>query len=604
MIDIKKIDLPNSSGVYKFINHKTDIIYVGKSKSLNKRVKSYFQKQNNNKISKMVSEIKKIEFVISESEHDALLLENNLIKEYKPKYNILLRDDKTYPWVTIKKERFPRVFLTRKYIKDGSEYFGPYTNVKAINTLLSIINNIYPIRVSNYNLSQKKINDTKNKIGLSIHSKNGHTLILGFEKISTKNQRLLSEKVYNDNINFVREILKGNFKNVKKQLKNEMKIFAKSLEFEKSQSIKEKLDLLDKYQSKSIIVSDRHNDLDVIGIIEDINSYFINYLKINNGMIIGSESLKVKKKLSFEKKELRQIIMSLKLRYDSLNNNIISNINLKKIISNEFKTTVPKAGEKKKLLDMSLKNLLFFKKNLYNEKKERKTKRLSILVDLKNKLNLKKIPFHIECFDISNIQGKNTVASMVLFKDGYPSKKEYRKYKIKTVDKPDDFESMREVVFRRYSRIIEEKNQLPDLIIIDGGKGQLSSACEVLRTLKIYNKVNIIGIAKKLEEIYFPKDPFPVLLGKKSEQLKLIQNIRNEAHRFAINYHKTLRSNTFIKSELEEINGIGNITRIKLMKAFGSLEKIKKADKNELIKIIGNNKTEKVFNYFSNTPKD
>ena len=603
MIDIKKIDLPNSSGVYKFINHKSDIIYVGKSKSLNKRVKSYFQKKHNNKISKMVSEITKIEFVISESEHDALLLENNLIKEYKPKYNILLRDDKTYPWVIIKKERFPRVFLTRKYIKDGSEYFGPYTNVKAISTLLNIINNIYPIRVSNYNLSQKKINDTKNKIGLNIHSKNGHTLILGFEKFSTNNQRLLSEKAYNDNINFIREILKGNFKNVKKHLKNEMKVFATSLEFEKSQSIKEKLDLLDKYQSKSIIVSDSHNDLDVIGIIEDINSYFINYLKINNGMIIGSESLKVKKKLSFQKKELRQIIMSLKFRYNSLNNNIISNINLKKIISNKLKTFIPKAGEKKKLLDMSLKNLLFFKKNLYNEKKERKTKRLSILVDLKNKLNLKKIPFHIECFDISNIQGKNTVASMVMFKDGYPSKKEYRKYKINTVDKPNDFESMREVVFRRYSRIIKEKNQLPDLIIIDGGKGQLSSACEVLRTLKIYNKVNIIGIAKKLEEIYFPKDPLPVLLGKKSEQLKLIQNIRNEAHRFAINYHKTLRSNTFIKSELEEINGIGNITRIKLMKAFGSLEKIKKTDKNELIKIIGNNKTEKVLNYFSNTPK-
>ena len=347
MIDIKKIDLPNSSGVYKFINDKSDIIYVGKSKSLNKRVKSYFQKKHNNKISKMVSEITKIEFVISESEHDALLLENNLIKEYKPKYNILLRDDKTYPWVTIKKERFPRVFLTRKYIKDGSEYFGPYTNVKAINTLLSIINNIYPIRVSNYNLSQKKINDTKNKIGLSIHSKNGHTLILGFEKLSTKKQRLLSEKVYNNNINFVREILNGNFKNVKKNLKNQMKVFATSLEFEKSQSIKEKLDLLDKYQSKSIIVSDRHNDLDVIGIIEDINSYFINYLKINNGMIIGSESLKVRKKLSFGRKELRQIIMSLKFRYNSLNNNIISNINLKKIISNKLKTFIPKAGEKK-----------------------------------------------------------------------------------------------------------------------------------------------------------------------------------------------------------------------------------------------------------------
>ncbi len=604
MIDIKKVELPSSPGVYKFINKESNIIYVGKSKRLNKRVKSYFQKQHNNKILKMIKEITKIDFVISESEHDALLLENNLIKEYKPKYNILLRDDKTYPWVSIKKERFPRVFLTRKYIKDGSEYFGPFTNVKGINSLLNIINNIYPIRVSNYNFSQKKINDPKNNIGLNVHSKNGNTLILGFAKYTKNNKKLLSEKAYNENIKYVREILKGNFKNVKEHLINKMKEFSELLEFEKSQNIKEKLKLLDTYQSKSIIVNDKYNALDVIGIIEDSKSYFINYLKINNGMIMGSESLKIKKKLSLEKKELRQIIMDLKFKYNSVNNNIISNINLNKIVSNNLKSYIPKAGDKKKLLDMSLKNILFFKKNLYNEKKERKTKKLSILLDLKNKLNLKKIPFHIESFDISNIQGKNTVASMVLFKDGYPNKREYRKYKIRSVTKPDDFESMREVVFRRYSKIIKENNLLPDLIIIDGGKGQLSSACQVMKDLKIYNKINVIGIAKKLEEIYFPNDSIPILLGKNTQELKFIQNIRNEAHRFAITYHKQLRSKTFIQSELEEIFGIGEVTRTKLIKYFGSIENIKKASKKELFRTIGKEKAEKIINYFTSIPKD
>ena len=314
MIDISKIDLPSSPGVYKFINKNSDIIYVGKSKSLEKRVKSYFQKQSNNKISKMVNEITKIDFVISDSEHDALLLENNLIKEYKPKFNILLRDDKTYPWVCIKKERFPRVFLTRKYINDGSEYFGPYTNVKSINSLLNVINNIYPIRVSNYNFSQKKINDKKRKIGLVIHSKNGHSLILGFDELSNENKNLMSEDTYLENIKYIREILNGNFKNVKEHLLKQMKNFSKNLEFEKSQNIKEKLDLLDTYQSKSIIVNDKYSNLDVIGIIEDEQYYFINYIKINNGMIIGSESLKTKKKLIFVEKELRQIIMDLKFK--------------------------------------------------------------------------------------------------------------------------------------------------------------------------------------------------------------------------------------------------------------------------------------------------
>ena len=605
MKNLKSIDIPNSPGVYKFLNSDNKILYVGKSKNLKKRVKSYFQKEQNKKISNLIKETVNIDFIISESEHDALLLENNLIKENKPKYNILLRDDKTYPWVCIKKERFPRVFLTRKYIKDGSEYFGPYTNVKSINSLLSMINNIYPIRVSNYNFSQKKINNSSKKIGLKIHSKNGHSLILGFEKFSSENKNLISEEKYLENMKYIKEILNGNFKNVKAHLLKRMKKFSKSLEFEKSQILKEKLDLLDTYQSKSIIVNDKFKNLDVIGVIEDTKYYFINYLKINNGMIIGSESLKTAKKLISKEEELRQIIMDLKFKYNSLNHNIVSNIKLNKILSGNLESIVPKAGDKKKLLDMSLKNLLFFKKNLYVEKKERKTKKISVLIDLKNKLNLKRVPFYIECFDISNIQGSNTVASMVLFRDGYPVKKEYRKFKIRSVDKPDDFESMREVVERRYSRLIKEKMKLPDLIIIDGGKGQLSASCEILKKLNIYNKINIIGIAKKLEEIYFPNDSVPILLGKKSEQLKLIQNIRNEAHRFAVNYHKQLRSNTFLISELEQIDGIGEISRIKLIKKFKSFNNIKKQSRDNLIKIVGAKRADTLLRYFKiNIPKD
>lgn len=594
-----KIFIPPSPGVYKFFNENKDIIYVGKSKNLKKRVSSYFRKNvENKKIKRMVKEVSNIEFVLSESEHDALLLENNLIKEDKPKYNILLRDDKTYPWICIKNEKFPRVFLTRRYIKDGSEYFGPFTSVKTINTLLNIINNIYPIRVSNYNFSEKKINNSKNKIGLNIHSKNGHTLILGFKEYNKEKNDLMFEDEYNENIKYIREILNGNFKNVKNHLIKKMEKFTSSLEFEKSQSIKEKLEILDNYQSKSIVVNDKIKNLDIIGIIDDDKSYFINYMKINNGIINCSKTFKTKKNLN-NLSEIRQIIFNLRSKHNTLKNKLISNINLEKYLDEKTDFQIPKYGDKKKLIDMSIKNVLFFKKNLYNEKKERRTKKVTVLIDLKNKLNLKNIPFNIECFDISNIQGTNTVASLVSFKDGYPNKKEYRKYKIRSASsKPDDFKSMREVIERRYTRVLKEKLSIPDLIIIDGGKGQLSSSYDILKKLNLDKKINIIGIAKKLEEIYFPNDSVPIHLGKKSQHLKLIQNIRNEAHRFAINYHKTLRSKTFLNSEIDGIVGVGEKTRIKLISYFKSIKKIESAKEEELTKVVGKKMGKIIYEYF------
>ena len=588
MINLKKTDLPNSPGVYKFLNKNLEIIYVGKSKNLKKRVKSYFQKQQNNKISKMVKEIIKIDFVISDSEHDALLLENNMIKENKPKYNILLRDDKTYPYIAISKERFPKVYTTRKINLKKEDVFGPYTNVKSMRGILRLIKNLYKIRNCNYVLSEENIRNKKFKVCLEYH--------LGNCKGPCEEHQ--EEDYYKKDIDEIKNILNGRNIQLINSLKSEMNVFSKNLEYEEAQKIKDKVNELETFTSRSIVVSFKVNNIDVIGIIDDENYYYVNYMKINNGMIITSETNKIKKKLDFDFRELEQIIIDLKFKYRSIKNDVLSNLDLSKIISDEIKSYVPKSGDKKKLIDMSLKNVLFFKKNLYNEKKERKTKKVSILVDLKNKLNLKKIPFHIECFDISNIQGENTVASLVMFKDGYPSKKNYRKFKIRTVDKPDDFESMREVVFRRYSRTIKEKTDLPDLIIIDGGKGQLSSTCEVLKKLNIYNKMNVIGIAKKLEEIYFPNDSIPVLLSKKSSLLKLIQNIRNEAHRFAINYHKDLRSKNFLNSKLEKVKGVGENTRSKLINKFGSIENIIKQDVNKLSEVIGKKRAGDIINFF------
>ena len=598
MIDIQKVELPRSPGIYKFINQKKEIIYVGKSKDLSKRVKSYFQKNiANRKIKNLVNEVSDIKFIISDSEHDALLLENSLIKKNKPKYNILLRDDKTYPWICIKNERFPRVFLTRKVIKDGSDYFGPYTNVKVINKLLNVIKALYPIRSDNYNLTQKQINDKDNDIYLKCHKKNGMTLILGFKNYPIEEEEsFITEEDYLRNINYAKDILNGKFDDIRKRLNKEMIDNSKKLKFEESQSIKEKIQLLENYRSKSIIVNDKKNNLDVIGIVDDEDFYFINYMKIMNGTVISSDSFKFRKKIK-DISELRQIVFNIRSKYNSHKNEIVSNIKMDEILGENVVTYVPRRGEKKKLIDMSIKNILFFKKNLYNEKKERKSKRLAVLIELKNKLNLKNIPFHIECYDISNIQGSNTVASLVTFQDGYPNKKEYRRYKIKDINKPDDFESMKQVISRRYKRVIDENLSFPDLIIIDGGKGQLSSACEALKELNIYNKTNIIGLAKKLEEVYFPNDSMPILLNKKSYYLKLLQQIRNEAHRFAINYHKDLRSKNFLKSGIESIGGIGEKTRLKLINKFGSIAGIKKANKKDLEDTIGQKKTADILRY-------
>ena len=598
MIDIQKVELPRSPGIYKFINQRKEIIYVGKSKDLSKRVKSYFQKNiANRKIKNLVNEVSDIKFIISDSEHDALLLENSLIKKNKPKYNILLRDDKTYPWICIKNERFPRVFLTRKVIKDGSDYFGPYTNVKVINKLLNVIKALYPIRSDNYNFTQKQINDKDNDIYLKCHNKNGMTLILGFKNYPIQeDESFITEEDYLKNINYAKDILNGKFDDIRKRLNKEMIDNSKKLKFEESQSIKEKIQLLENYRSKSIIVNDKKNNLDVIGIVDDEDFYFINYMKIMNGTVISSDSFKFRKKIK-DISELRQIVFNIRSKYNSHKNEIVSNIKMDEILGENVVTYVPRRGEKKKLIDMSIKNILFFKKNLYNEKKERKSKRLAVLIELKNKLNLKNIPFHIECYDISNIQGSNTVASLVTFQDGYPNKKEYRRYKIKDINKPDDFESMKQVISRRYKRVIDENLSFPDLIIIDGGKGQLSSACEALKELNIYNKTNIIGLAKKLEEVYFPNDSMPILLNKKSYYLKILQQIRNEAHRFAINYHKDLRSKNFLKSGIESITGIGEKTRLKLINKFGSIAGIKKANKKDLEDTIGQKKTADILRY-------
>ena len=598
MIDIQKVELPRSPGIYKFINQKKEIIYVGKSKDLSKRVKSYFQKNiANRKIKNLVNEVYDIKFIISDSEHDALLLENSLIKKNKPKYNILLRDDKTYPWICIKNERFPRIFLTRKVIKDGSDYFGPYTNVKVINKLLNVIKALYLIRSDNYNFTQKQINDKDNDIYLKCHNKNGMTLILGFKNYPIQeDESFITEEDYLKNINYAKDILNGKFDDIRKRLNKEMIDNSKKLKFEESQSIKEKIQLLENYRSKSIIVNDKKNNLDVIGIVDDEDFYFINYMKIMNGTVISSDSFKFRKKIK-DISELRQIVFNIRSKYNSHKNEIVSNIKMDEILGENVVTYVPRRGEKKKLIDMSIKNILFFKKNLYNEKKERKSKRLAVLIELKNKLNLKNIPFHIECYDISNIQGSNTVASLVTFQDGYPNKKEYRRYKIKDINKPDDFESMKQVISRRYKRVIDENLSFPDLIIIDGGKGQLSSACEALKELNIYNKTNIIGLAKKLEEVYFPNDSMPILLNKKSYYLKLLQQIRNEAHRFAINYHKDLRSKNFLKSGIESIRGIGEKTRLKLINKFGSIAGSKKANKKDLEDSIGQKKAADILKY-------
>ena len=592
--------LPEDPGVYQFLSKEKKIIYVGKAKNLKKRVSSYFLKNiKSRKTLNLVKNTKFIEHAVVKSESDALLLENSLIKENQPKYNILLRDDKTYPWICIKNERFPRIFLTRKFIKDGSEYFGPYTNVKVINILLNLIRTLYPIRTSNYNFSQKQINNPKNEIFLNVHKNSGHSLILGFKKFDKSLiKNLVSEESYNENIEYARDILNGKFSFIKSILKKKMINFSKNLEYENAQSVKEKLNLLENYQSKSTVVSQKLSNIDVFSIISDLDFAFINYLQIINGRVVRFHNQEVRKKMNeSDEKILSHIILSLREKFNSQSKIIISPFDYKKLINLKF--IVPKSGDKKKLLDLSFKNVKIFRlernKQIQLIDPEKHINR--IMEQMKIDLKLKSEPRHIECFDISTIQGTNNVASCVVFMNGKPAKKYYRKFNIKTVDGQNDFGSMKEVVYRRYRRLLEEKKVLPNLIIIDGGKGQLSSAVKSLKDLNLFEKIPILGIAKRLEELYFPNDPIPLYLNKKSETLKIIQQLRNEAHRFGISFHRNKRSKSALVSGLDGINGIGENTKNKILKKFKSISRLKNVRDTQIINEIGKSKAQKIINY-------
>ena len=590
--------IPEEPGVYQFFNKENIIIYVGKAKNLKKRVASYFQKNiKSRKTMNLVKNIYKIEHAVVYSESDALLLENSLIKKNQPKYNILLRDDKTYPWICIKNERFPRVYLTRKIIKDGSEYFGPYTNVKYAYILLNLINNLYPIRSSNYNYSPSKLKKINLPLYLNIYKKKGQSIILNFSH--EKGRDSLSEEAYNENISSVKNILKGNLKDVKSLLKESMLKFSINLEYEDAQKIKENLLLLENYQSKSTVVSNKLNNIDVFSIISDSEYAYTNYLQIAHGRVVRFQNKEIKKKLDEEESDiLSLVIIDSREKFESNSNTIISNYNLSNKINTKF--IIPRLGDKKKLLDLSIKNAKSFRierlKQIQILDPEKHSNR--ILNQLKIDLKMDNIPSHIECFDISNIQGTNTVAACVVFMNAKASKSNYRKYNIKSVSGPNDFASMEEVVFRRYRRLIDEKKALPQLIVIDGGKGQLSSAVKSLKKLNIENKVTIIGIAKRLEEIYFPGDSIPLYLNKKSESLKIIQNLRNEAHRFGIEFHKSKRVKNAMTSIFDNIDGVGKKTKNKLLKKYKSLAMIKKLSFEEIKSEIGSDKAKKILEAF------
>jgi len=593
--------IPEQPGVYQFLNKEKKIIYVGKAINLKKRVKSYFQKNiKSRKTINLVKNIDSIEHVVVQSESDALLLENSLIKKNQPKYNILLRDDKTYPWICIKNERFPRVFLTRKLIKDGSEYFGPYTNIKVINVLLNIIRTLYPIRNSNYNFSERQIKNSNKELFLKVFKKNEHSIIIGFHESGDKkvSESLLSEKTYNKNIVLVRDILNGKFKKVKKLLKEEMYAFSEKMKFERAQNIKDKIETLENYQARSTVVSKKLNNIDVFSIISDSENAYINYLQIAYGRVIRFHNQEIKKTLDESDIEIISlVILNLRDKFRSESKTIISQYNLSKQLGIKF--IVPRVGDNKKLLELSLKNCKMFKierlKQIQILDPERHKNR--IMNQMKIDLKLDNEPNHIECFDVSNIQGTNSVAACVVFIDGKPMKKMYRKFIIKTVDGPNDFKSMEEVIYRRYSRMINENNPLPKLIIVDGGKGQLSSAVKSLKELKLYTTIPIIGIAKRLEELYYPNDSIPLYLNKKSETLKVIQNLRNEAHRFSLTFHKNRRSKDSLKSDLDIIPGIGEKTKLKLLRKFKSILQLKQVRKEEIEDEIGKSKAKKLIDF-------
>jgi len=591
-IKIQLKTIPNKPGVYQYYDKEGKLLYVGKAKNLKKRVSSYFTKQHDiGKTRVLVKKIISIKHIVVETETDALLLENNLIKKYQPRYNIMLKDDKTYPWICIKKERFPRVFSTRKMIKDGSEYFGPYTNVKTVYTLLELINGLFPLRNCNYDLADKNIKSGKYKVCLEYHLDNCLGTCDGKQ----------TEENYNKNIAAIRNILKGNFKYSLVVFKNQMKDFSTNLHFKDAQKIKEKIATLMNYQSKSMIVNSKINNVDVFSIVTDEAYGYVNYLQLSYGSIIRSHTLEIKKKLEETDEQILQIsVIELRQRFQSQCKEIY--VPFKINVGENLKIYVPKLGDKKRILDLSLRNAKYYRMERFKQTKITDPNRHEnrIMSQMKKDLRLSEEPRHIECFDNSNIQGTNPVAACVVFKNGKPSKKDYRKFNIKTVEGPDDFASMEEVVYRRYKRLLDEKQPLPQLIIIDGGKGQLSSSLKSLDKLELRGKIAIIGIAKRLEELFYPDDPIPLYLDKKSETLKIIQQLRNEAHRFGITFHRNKRSKEALNTTLLNIEGIGEKTIIELLKIFKSLKRLQTASFNDLSKVVGPNKAQKIINHFLN----
>ncbi|MCK4569041.1 MAG: excinuclease ABC subunit UvrC [Bacteroidales bacterium] len=584
--------LPDKPGIYQFLDNTGTIIYVGKAKSLKKRVASYFNKDqaHSGKVSVMVKKIAEMRHMVVDSELDALLLENNLIKKYQPRYNVMLKDDKTYPWICIRKERFPRIFSTRNIVKDGSEYFGPYASGKMMHTVLDLIRSLYPLRNCKHNLSSKNIESGKFKVCLEYHIGNCLGPCVGFQ----------TEENYNKYVYEIREIIKGNISTIIRELKKLMMKHAGSFEFEKAQIIKDKLESLENYKSKSTVVNPRINNVDVFSIITDEKSGYVNFLRVVNGAIVQTHTIELKKKLDESPEELLSLaVIDLRQRFGDSSIELLMPFRPDQEIPN-VKITIPRRGDKKQLLELSERNVKYYK--LEKQKKldltdpERHSRR--ILETMKGDLRMKELPEHIECFDNSNMQGDYPVAAMVCFKNARPSRKEYRHFNIKTVEGADDYASMEEIISRRYKRLMDEQQPLPQLIVIDGGKGQLSAALKSLGKLGLRGKITIIGIAKKLEEIYYPGDSLPMFLDKTSETLRVIRHLRDEAHRFGITHHRKRMEKGTIRSELTDIKGIGFNTAQKLLWKFKSVKKIKEATEEQLAEVIGKAKAGIVYQYF------
>lgn len=584
-------NLPDSPGVYQYFNADQQLLYVGKAKNLKKRVSSYFNKTHDTaRITMMVRQIAEIKTIVVETEYDALLLENNLIKKHQPKYNVNLKDDKTYPWIVLKNEDFPRVFYTRRYIKDGSSYFGPYASVVMISTLLELIRQLYKLRTCNLQLSPENIEKKKFRLCLEYHIGNCKGPCTGLQ---TKDD-------YDETIDEIRDILKGNINSVIRHLEERMKNHAAKFEFEEAQLFKEKIEILEKYKGKSVIVNASIHNVDVFGMIDDKNTAYVNFMKVMNGSVIQSHTLELKKKLDEKPEELMGLaIAELRQRYHSDAKEILVTVAPEEEIPG-VQCIVPKIGDKKKLLELSEKNARYYMKDkLEQADKLNPEHRIERLMEQMQKdLRLPVKPYHIECFDNSNFQGDYAVAAMSVFKNGRPSKSDYRHFNIKTVEGPNDFASMEEVIYRRYHRLLEEQKPLPQLIVIDGGKGQLSAALTSLEKLNLRGKISIVGIAKKLEEIFYPGDPLPLYLDKKSETLRIIQQLRDEVHRFGITHHRNKRSKGVIKTGLNDIKGIGESTAETLLRHFRSVKRIKEASLDEIVAVVGTAKGKIVFDHF------